>query len=234
MNTRIWDDPDFMARRLAARERISEQLGLGEGLEERPTWFEAVYELADGDPAAVPWADLQPKAALLRWLEGLPASGARGQAIDVACGLGDNAEALAQAGFAVTAFDLSPRAIEWARRRFPETSVNYVAADLFDYPRSWARAFNLVHETYTIQALGGELRRKAIQRIALLVAPRGRLLVLCRGRDDDAPADGPPWPLSPSELKQFEEEGLEQTRFEDFEDQRDRPIRHFLAEYVRP
>lgn len=232
----VWDDEDFMARRMQARKRLDTLVGgAGETGIDRLAWFDKVYELAGDDAAQVPWADLEPKGPLVRWLADYPApaDGAR-FAIDVACGLGDNAEALATAGYEVTAFDLSARAIDWARQRFPQTRVNYVAADLFDFPHHWARAFNLVHETYTIQALNGDLRRKAIQRIALLVAPRGRLLVICRGRDDDEAAEGPPWPLSRAELAAFGEEGLEQVRFDDFLEVRDRPIRHFMVEYKRP
>lgn len=126
----VWDDKQFMARRSKARDRISEQLGLGDKPEERNDWFEAVYDLADGDAAAVPWADLKPKKSLTSWLETQPASSLKGKAIDVACGLGDNAEALAAAGFDVTAFDFSKNAIEWARKRFSGGPVSYVVADL--------------------------------------------------------------------------------------------------------
>lgn len=55
--------------------------------------------------------------SLVHWLvknlgEGL-------SAVVVGCGLGDDAEALAAAGFAVTAFDVSGSAIAWAKERFP-------------------------------------------------------------------------------------------------------------------
>ena len=41
--------------------------------------------------------------------------------LDVGCGLGDNAECFAAAGAKVTAFDFVAQAIEWAKRRFPQT-----------------------------------------------------------------------------------------------------------------
>ena len=71
----------------------------------RRGWFEAVYALAERDPAGVPWAHLAPHPLLAEWLcEHGPLTGLR--ALDVGCGLGDNALALAKAGARVTAFDL--------------------------------------------------------------------------------------------------------------------------------
>ncbi|MBZ0214989.1 MAG: class I SAM-dependent methyltransferase [Fimbriimonadaceae bacterium] len=230
----VWDDEKFMARRGAARERIAKQLGLGEQPNERNTWFDSVYELADGDAAGVPWADLKPKDSLTSWLESQPASNRSGRAIDVACGLGDNAEAIARAGFDVTAFDFSKKAIAWARERFPDTSVDYVVADLLNPPAEWLGAFDFVHETYTIQALRDEMRAAALSSIAKLLAPGGRLLVICRARDNGEAVEGPPWPLDPMELAAFGDNGLEEIRFEDYLETRDRPIRHFRVEYRRP
>ncbi len=229
----VWKDEKFMARRGKARDRIKQELGLGIEPDERQTWFEGVYELADGDPAGIPWADTEPRAPLVRWLKEQTPEQLKGYAIDVASGLGDNAEALSGAGFDTTAFDFSGNAITWAQQRFPETKVNYKVADLFDMPRDWLSAFNLVHETYTIQALQGNMRRKAIRAIASLVAPRGRLLVITRSRDNGEKVEGPPWPLDRTEIGTFENYGLELIRLDDFEETRDRPIRHFLAEFTR-
>ena len=106
----------------------------------RRDWFEAVYNLAEGDPACVPWANLAPHPLLAEWLSHNDLAGKR--ALDVGCGLGDNAEALARSGARTVAFDLSDRAIEWARDRFPGTSVSYRSADLFDAPPEWAGAFD--------------------------------------------------------------------------------------------
>jgi SAM-dependent methyltransferase len=200
-------DPRFAERRDAARDRLDALFGAkGGDRDDRASWFEAVYETAGDDPAAVPWADLAPKAALLEWLSDNPGEGAR--ALDVGCGLGDNAEALAEAGYDTTGFDLSEKAVEWARQRFPGSSVRYTAADLFTPPADWVGGFDLVHECYTVQALHGDLREASYQALADLVKPGGRLLVITRSRADGAETSGPPWPLSPSELAEFERAGL--------------------------
>lgn len=206
----------FLARRDLARARLDAITGAKGGeRDDRSAWFRKVYESAGRDAAAVPWADLAPKRALNEWLAHNPGEGRL--ALDVACGLGDNAEALAGAGYRTTAFDLAPEAIAWARDRFPLTSVDYRAADLFNLPADWDARFDLVHECYTLQALDGALRATAFPALARLVAPGGRLLVITRSRPEGTEADGPPWPLTPHELARFDALGFtreEETAYE--------------------
>ncbi|WP_397330358.1 class I SAM-dependent methyltransferase [Nostoc sp. FACHB-190] len=124
--------------------------------------------------------------------------------------MGDDAEAPAKLGFEVTAFDISPTAISWCQQWFPDSSVNYVIADLFALPQQWHLAFDFVFECRNIQALPLNVRSGAISSVAALVAPCGILLLVSRIRDTEAQPSGPPWPLSDSELKQFESLGLRQ------------------------
>lgn len=227
-------DNDFEDRRSAARERMHNEIADGESVDERRSFFEAVYETAGEDAAAVPWADLKPKQVLTDWLDRLPADRPRGRAIDVACGLGDNAEALAGAGFETTAFDFSEHAIAWAKRRFKNSPVDYQVADLFNPPKDWLGGFDLVHECYTVQALTGDLRAPAFAAIAALVAPGGRLLAITRTRPSEAEVDGPPWPLSPSEIAMFETCGLRTVWREDYAIERpDRTIPHSIVEFEK-
>lgn len=227
-------DAEFARRRDAARDRLDALFGAkGGDRDDRASWFEAVYETAGDDPAAVPWADLAPKPALVDWLSANPGEGAR--ALDVGCGLGDNAEALAEAGYDTTAFDLSEKAVEWARQRFPGSPVRYTAADLFAPPADWIGGFDLVHECYTVQALHGDLREASYQALADLVKPGGRLLVITRSRADGAETSGPPWPLSPSELAEFERAGLRLIDSSAYDVQKgDRIIPHIRTVYVKP
>ena len=203
-------DDGFQARRVAIAERIDALPGATTGdAAERAAWFENVYSGADGDAAGVPWADLKAKDVLVNWLKKNPGAGHR--ALDIACGLGDNAEALAAAGYATTAFDVAESAIAWARQRFPASSVDYRSADLFNPPGDWIEAFDLVNECYTIQSLTGPIRVAAFAAVARFVKPGGTLLVIARTREEYKPVDGPPWPLMPSEIARFEDLGLTRT-----------------------
>lgn len=197
-------------------------------------WFDALYREANGDPSVIPWADFADNPLFVAWRDRSGLDLRARSSLVVGCGLGDDAETVARAGGAVTAFDLSPTAIEWCRRRFPSSSVRYVAADLFHAPAEWRRAFGFVLEINTLQALPADLRRQAMAALAEFVEPGGTLLVICRGRDAGDPADGPPWPLVRDELEAFRSSGLEPQSFEDTDDVADPPIRRFVAVFRRP
>jgi hypothetical protein len=71
-------------------------------------------------------------------------------------------------------------------------------------------------------------------RLAELIAPGGTLLVICRGRNANDPADGPPWPLVREELDAFRAAGLDVQSFDDVADPDDPSIRRFVAAFSRP
>lgn len=199
-------------------------------------WFDAIYKAAEDDPTRIPWADQKPNRWLIEWLESERLEARGSTAVVVGCGLGDDAEELARRGFDVVGFDISETAVEWARRRFPESGVEYRVADLFDLPEPLVGAFDFVFEAYTLQPLPEGVRSTAIASVASLAAPGGTVLVVSRGRGDTEPlAEPPPWPLSRAELRGFERAGLMLDTFDDYlDDERDPPIRRFRARYIRP
>jgi 2-polyprenyl-3-methyl-5-hydroxy-6-metoxy-1,4-benzoquinol methylase len=136
-------------------------------------WFEALYAEAEGAAERIPWADLEPNPHLLSWLNENDARGEGRRALVVGCGLGDDAELLAARGFDVTAFDISAAAIDWVKRRYPDSEVDYVAADLFEPPPEWRGTFHLVLEVNTLQVLPSELRPDAIFAMVNCVTPGG-------------------------------------------------------------
>ena len=167
------------------------------------------------------------------WVNSTRISGAGKRALTVGCGLGDDAEFLAKTGFTVTAFDISPKAIDWCRLRFPGSKVQYTTTNLFNAPQNWNNAFDFVFEAYTLQALPGDLRRKAIPRIAGFVNLGGTLLVITRARDDQDDLGELPWPLTRQEVDVFQECYLAETSFQDYTDDLSPPIRRFRLEYRR-
>ncbi len=197
-------------------------------------WFEACYEQAGGEAELIPWGHEIARPEFVEWLEALPDDRKRGRALDIGCGLGDNAVRLAQAGFSVTAFDLSQTAIRWAKERFPDLNIDWRVADLIDPPDDFLEAFDLVNETYTLQALRPPFREMAINSLARFVRPGGTLLIVGRGRHADEPENPPPWPIVCSELDCLTVAGLTQVGFDDFHTERKgRPVRHFRIEYQR-
>jgi SAM-dependent methyltransferase len=197
-------------------------------------WFEALYALAGNDPASIPWADLAPNPNLLAWLDRHHVRGDGRTALTIGCGLGDDAEELARRGFTVTAFDISPTAVAWCKRRFANSHVQYVTADLLAPPSQWKAAFDFVLESYTVQALPLDLRERAIAQVASFLAAGAELLVICRGRDDRDPPGEIPWPLSVSELRMFTDHGLAMEALEDYLDEAETPpVRRFRAHFKR-
>jgi SAM-dependent methyltransferase len=181
-------------------------------------WFEKLYAEAQGDLDAIPWADRGVNPWLVDWIKTSQFNLQDRRVLVVGCGLGDDAEYLAELGAKVTAFDLSQTAIDWCHQRFPTSQVNYQVIDLFTAPSDWQVNFDLVIELYTIQALPANIRPQAIDCISNFVAPNGKLLVICRGRDPEDACENLPFPLTQYELNRFTTTGLTQVSFEDFID----------------
>ncbi len=196
-------------------------------------WFEALYAEAHFDSQAIPWADMVVNPNLIQWLERQNVQGGGQRALVVGCGLGDDAEELARRGFEVVAFDIAPTAIDWCKKRFPASSVGYVVADVLDIPTAWKGSFDFVVEAYTLQALPPHVRKQAIAGIAGLVAKKGTLLVICRGRSSKEHPENLPWPLTKEDLDLFLRTGLQQWQFEDYLDLEEPPERRFRVAYRR-
>ncbi len=207
----------------------AEYLGKGD-----PTgWFELLYKEAEQGQNVVPWADRGANPGLLDFWSTHPQATYGKKALVIACGLGDDAEQLAAWGFDTTAFDISETAIRMARRRFPESKVNYAVADLLHPPSEWEQTFSFVFEANTVQALPLTLRAQAIQKIASFVCQEGKLLAIVRGREEDEPLGELPWPLTRAEMNEFVLAGLTESSFEEYFDMEDPPARRFRCLYTR-
>jgi SAM-dependent methyltransferase len=198
-------------------------------------WFEPLYRAAAAGEAVVPWDDHAASPLLVEWTAARALDGRGRRAIVVGCGLGDDAEHVAAVGFQTVAFDVASTAVAGARRRFPESVVEYVVADLLALPSEWYEAFDLVVEHITVQALPEPVRPRAIGAVSSLVAPGGTLLVISGARDDGEAVDGPPWPLTRAEVESFATGGVEIVRVEELTAGPGRPwARTWRAELRRP
>lgn len=195
-------DWELLATELAARAVAADD----------PTgWFEQIYDAGRAGAVAMPW-DRPASPMLLSWLATNDVIGDGRTAVVVGCGLGENAEELARRGFRTTAFDVAPTAVTVARERHPDSTVDYRVADLFAVPADWCRAFDLVVEAITVQALPPARQAAAAAAVTGLVAPGGTLLVITFVRDGVTAVpleDGPPWPLRREDLRNFSVDGLE-------------------------
>lgn len=197
-------------------------------------WFDAIYRETEDDSEQIPWVDLEPNRFLLEWNKTANLQGNKRTSLIVGCGLGDEAKFLDDLDFNVTAFDVSEKAIEIAKKIHNDRDIKFVAADLFDPPKTWDRAFDFVLEVYTIQALPLSLREKTIDAISNFVAQSGELVVVQRFRENDEEAEGLPWALSMNDLSRFEKNGLKLKNFSEYYgDEEDDPVKRFVAEYKR-
>jgi len=180
--------------------------------ENRPTeWFDDIYLHAKnkGDHKEVPWAHEQTHPHFLSWLKQYPMSGHNKKALVVGCGLGDDAIELEQKGFQVTAFDVSPTAIQLCQERFPGSQVDFQVIDLFASTPHLKHQFDFVLEIFTVQALPPKYEAEAIQKITQFVAPSGQLLVIAMVSEQARSfKHGPPWLLTPNHRSSFEQHGF--------------------------
>lgn len=194
-------------------------------------WAEPFYREARGNPQLIPWADLEPNPNLVEWVERNPGMAGRGVTVLVpGCGLGDDAGYVADLGATVDAFDIAPTAVEWATGRFAR--VRFFTADLLALPGELNAGFDLIAEIYTLQVLPGDLRAPALEALAQCLRPHGRLLIICRGREDAEPFGELPWGVSKRELSHLQTLGVEPESFEDYVD-RHTGSRRFRALYRR-
>lgn len=186
-----------------SRDPIRVPLAGPTSVDDATGWFEPLYAAAARGEASVPWDRRAPHDILTGWMQQRPQVGKDRRAVVVGCGHGDDAALVAAAGYETTAFDISASAIQAARERYPDSGIRFATADLFHLPEAWIRAFDLVVESQTVQALPKSLRRTVIAHIVALVAPGGTVFVQAIATNDGAVPDGPPWPLTRADIDQF-------------------------------
>ncbi|HEV2776792.1 MAG TPA: class I SAM-dependent methyltransferase [Solirubrobacteraceae bacterium] len=177
-------------------------------------FFEPLYVAAAEGRDSVPWDRGAPHPLVEEWAADV--EGAGRSALVVGSGLGTDAELLAERGFDVVAFDVSPTAIASTQERFPDSPVDYRVANLLELPVELHHAFDFVLESLTVQSMPPQFHADAIANVARTVAPGGTLLVVATAREESAGVpDGPPWPLTRAEIESFATDGLETARIED-------------------
>ncbi len=167
-------------------------------------YFESIYQSASGEPSLVPWCDGRPNQALVNWLNAVAPSMVRcgSRVAVVGCGLGDDARELLRRGYEVTAFDVSPTAIRWAKSLdTPANGDRYVCADLFKPLPRWRHRFDLVVEVNNLAWMHPSAWTGALAAIGELLTPHGHLLLINPAASEPASEDsGPPWALAEQQI----------------------------------
>ncbi len=174
------------------------------------SWFEDLYRSSRGDESMIPWSSGEPHEFLADWTMHNPSGG---KALVVGSGLGEDAAHLAKLGWEVTAFDLSPTAIEWASRIYHDLNIEWRTENLLDLPEEWIGHWDLVVEVHILQAIPEEIRNPAATKLAPLLAVDGKLICIGLYNSSDESPEGPPWPLSKTFIHSIGEE-LSQIEFE--------------------
>ena len=156
-------------------------------------WFEELYASANGDEYWIPWSNGEPHHFLTEWASKIKS---RGRALVVGCGLGEDAAYLSRKGWNVTAFDISPSAIQWAKKIYSSENIDWQVADLLSLPEEWIGLFDLVVEVHILQAIPESIRILAAPNMAPLLALSGQLVCIGRLNEKEEEYEGPPWPLS--------------------------------------
>ncbi len=178
-------------------------------------WFEELYRENFLKNEQIPWAKMHANEYLLEYLQhNLP----KGKALVVGCGLGDDAIALIEAGFDVTAIDISASAIAWCEERFEGFGVDFRVQDIFELPDEMLGAYDFVFEALTIQSLPLRFRDKMVTAISSLVVPKGKLLVVANGKREGEKYEGPPWPLERNEVRLFTMKAMNELEFSIYEE----------------
>ena len=137
------------------------------------------------------WALRPPLQITLDWMRAMKQSGAS-RVHDMGCGLGRHTVQLAQAGFRVTASDISDRAVEATRRVLREMGLeaDVVQADMTSLPRPDAQ-FDGVLSIGVLEHNTRSGMELAIAEIRRVLRPGGQLLASFVPRNRWTPRDEP-------------------------------------------
>jgi len=102
--------------------------------------------------------------------------------LEVGCGVGDDAEAIAEIGFDYLGLDISEAAIHEATSRCTSRTLHFECADFFRW--SVDMSFDVIYEKGLFHGLGGVRRRNTfVRRAATLLNHKGIWVTVCGSAD---------------------------------------------------
>jgi len=117
-------------------------------------------------------------------------------------GRGYDAIAFAKSGFDVIGFDFAPAAIHEATAiaQASGSSVKFLQRDIFDLPIEFSQYFRYVIEHTCFCAINPQQRQDYIKVVREILQPRGELIAIFFTHSRPG---GPPFGVSPEEIKQY-------------------------------
>lgn len=127
----------------------------------------------------IPWASDEPPRALVELLESGGVEPCA--AIDMGCGAGGYAIYLARRGFEVTGVDLSPTAIETARKKAARqgVDVDFIVADVLGDLDEVRRRFDFLYDWSLLHHIEPKDRDRYVSNARRLLKPGGKYLSVC-------------------------------------------------------
>jgi nitroreductase/SAM-dependent methyltransferase len=196
-------DPDFQAMEASPRSRMpikdfthAGKWGAAWMPPEALGW-QARYEETPAED--LPWfhPDLDPDFAMALSRLGI----SEGTVLDLGCGPGTQAIALARSGFDVTAVDIAEAAIQGARQRAGEAgvAVRFIVGDVLSLDLD--KHFDLILDRGVLHCFADKNQRRCyIEHIHEWLKPGGVLLLKCFSHRETR-EQGPPCRFSPDDLR---------------------------------
>ena len=140
--------------------------------------FERMYKNAE-KAEDLPWHSPEPPPQLFKAMQ---ARKAKGGALDIGCGAGTYSLLMAKQGFAVTALDFMPQAVEMVTRAAAEhgVSINAVQGDVARWQCD--QRFDLVLDVGCLHTPGAVAHETYKQQLLNWLAPGGDFILLHFGR----------------------------------------------------
>lgn len=161
---------------------------------EKETFWSQIYK-SEANPD---WNLGDPAEALKDMLPRLKIS--RSRILVLGCGEGHDAAFFAKAGHVVTAVDISPLAIERARKLYGDIeNLTFLQADLFNLPREFDQAFDIVFEHTCFCAINPSKRQNLVKVWNRVLVSGGHLMGVFFALEK---REGPPYGGTEWELRQ--------------------------------
>jgi SAM-dependent methyltransferase len=133
----------------------------------------------------IPWNNERPPGLLVELIESGKVKPCK--AVDLGCGAGNYITYLAENGFEATGIDMSPAAIEIARKNAQAQNVkcNFIVADIVNEFEKFEQRWDFAYDWGVLHHILPENRPKYVQIVHQILNPQGKYLSVCFSEKDN-------------------------------------------------